>query len=57
LKKNYYVCHGLPFQKENQTLLIDDEPNHALQNPKWNGLFLKYFMGHVMSKKTVQWGV
>jgi hypothetical protein len=33
----YYNCHGLPYGKEDQTLLIDDEPSKALWNPKWNG--------------------
>jgi hypothetical protein len=42
LKNTYYVCRGLPYGKEDQTLLINDEPNKALWNPKWpkwNGLF------------------
>ncbi len=30
----YYACHNLPFGKEDQTLLIDDEPNKVFQNPK-----------------------
>jgi hypothetical protein len=29
----YYACHMLPYGKEDQTLLIDDEPNKALWNP------------------------
>jgi len=37
LKIMYYNCHGLPYGKEDQTLLIDDEPSKALRNPKWNG--------------------
>ncbi len=30
----YYVYHGLPYVKEDETLLIDNEPNKALQNLK-----------------------
>jgi hypothetical protein len=26
-------------------MFIDDEPSKALQNPKWNGLFLEPFRG------------
>jgi hypothetical protein len=29
LKQVYYACHGLPYRKEDQTLLIDNEPNKA----------------------------
>jgi len=29
LKQVYYACHGQPYGKENQTLLIDNEPNKA----------------------------
>jgi hypothetical protein len=36
LKIVYYNCHGLPYGKEDQTLLIDDEPSKVLRNPKWN---------------------
>jgi hypothetical protein len=39
LKNVYYVCRGLPYGKEDQTLLINDEPNKALWNPKWSGFF------------------
>jgi hypothetical protein len=39
LKRVYYNYCGLPHGEDNQTLLIDDEPNKALQNPKWNGFF------------------
>jgi hypothetical protein len=36
LKWMYYVCRGLClYGLEDQTLLIDDEPNKAFQNPKW----------------------
>jgi hypothetical protein len=41
LKIMYYNCHGLPYGKEDQTLLIDDEPSKVLQNLKWNGFFLE----------------
>jgi hypothetical protein len=30
-------------------LFIDDEPSKALQNPKWNRLFLKPFRGRDLS--------
>jgi hypothetical protein len=36
-------------------LFIDDEPNKALQNPKWSELFLEPFKGHELSKNKVQW--
>jgi hypothetical protein len=55
LKHVYYSCYDLPYGKEDQTLLIDDEPNKALGNPKWNGLFLKSFRGKLLSKTKVQW--
>jgi hypothetical protein len=46
LKQVYHACCGLPFGKEYQTLLIDDEPNNlSLHNPKCSFLFLKSFMG------------
>jgi hypothetical protein len=45
LKIMYYNCRGLPYGKEDQTLLIDDETNKALQNMKWNGFFLESFKG------------
>jgi hypothetical protein len=45
LKIMYYNCCGLPYNKEDQTLLIDDEPNKALRNPKWNVFFLESFNG------------
>jgi hypothetical protein len=34
LKIMYYNCRGLPYGKEDQTLLIDDEPSKAFQNMK-----------------------
>jgi hypothetical protein len=42
LKKMYYNRHELPYGKENQTLLIDDKPSKALQNSKWNRIFLNH---------------
>ncbi len=30
LKCVYYGCSGLPYGKEDQTLMIDDEPNKTL---------------------------
>ncbi len=42
LQQVYYVCCGLPYGKEDQTLLINDEPNKAFQNSKWSGLFLNH---------------
>ncbi len=53
LKRIYYGCHGLPYGKEDQTLLIDDEPSKAFQNSKWNGLFLESFKGQMLSKNKV----
>jgi hypothetical protein len=35
-------------------LLIDDELSKALQNPKWNELFLEPFKGCELSKNKVQ---
>jgi hypothetical protein len=51
LKHVYYVCCGLPYGKENQTLLIDNEPNKALQNAKWSGLFVESFRVSCCQKK------
>jgi hypothetical protein len=39
LKRMYYVCPRLPYGKEDQTLLIDDEPTKMFRNPKWSGFF------------------
>jgi len=50
LKRVYYACSGLPYGMENQTLLIDDEPNKVLQN----GFFLKSFKGEILSRNKVQ---
>ncbi len=41
LKCVYYVCHGKDYGKEDQTLLINNEPNKVLWNSKWTGLFLE----------------
>jgi hypothetical protein len=35
----YFSCQRLPYGKEDQTLLIDDEPNKAFQNSKSSGFF------------------
>jgi hypothetical protein len=43
LKFVYYGCHKLPYWKEDQTLLINDEPNKVFQNPNWSGLFFESF--------------
>jgi len=48
----------LPYGKEDQTLLIDDELSKTLQNSKWSGLFqsfffLKSFRGQMLSKNKV----
>ncbi len=45
LKYVYYACYGLPYKKENQMLLIDDEPTKVFQNPKWSGLYFESFKG------------
>jgi hypothetical protein len=55
LKYVYYACCGKDYGKEDQTLLIDDEPNKAFQNLKWIGLFLESFRGQMLSKNKVQW--
>ncbi len=55
LKKMYYNCHELPCGKEDQTILIDDEPSKAFQNLKWSGFFLESFEGQMLSKNKVQW--
>jgi hypothetical protein len=39
LKHVYYVCCGKDYGKEDQTLLIDNEPNKALWNLKWTSHF------------------
>jgi hypothetical protein len=45
----------LPYGDKDQIVFIDDEPSKALQNPKWNGLFLEPFIGRELSKNKVQW--
>jgi len=45
LKHVYYDCCGKDYGKEDQTLLIDNEPSKAFQNPKWIGLFSESFRG------------
>jgi len=50
LKHMYYACCGLLYGKEDQTLLIDDEPNKVLWNPMWSGLFLESFKGDVVKE-------
>jgi hypothetical protein len=55
LKRMYYACPRLPYGKEDQTLLIDDESTKAHWNSKWSGLFLKSFKGQMLSKNKVQW--
>jgi hypothetical protein len=55
LKCVYDGCHGLPNGKEDQTLLIDDEPNKAIKNSKCNGFFLESLRGQMLSKNKVQW--
>jgi len=54
-KRMYYAYPGLPYGKEDQTLLINDEPTKAFQNLKWSGFFLKSFRGQMLSKNKVQW--
>jgi hypothetical protein len=38
----YSAYQGLPYGKEDQTLLIDNEPNIIFQNSKSNGFFLGF---------------
>jgi hypothetical protein len=47
------LAEGLLYGDKDQTLLIDDEPSKALQNPKWSGLFLEPFKGRELSKNKV----
>ncbi len=54
LKCVYYGCYGLPYGKEYQTLLIDDEPNKTFQNLKWSGLILESFRADLLSKNKLQ---
>jgi hypothetical protein len=55
LKHVYYACHGKDYGKEDQILLINDEPNKVFRNPKWTSLFLESFKGQMLSKNQVQW--
>jgi hypothetical protein len=55
LDRIHLACKGFPYGDRDQTLFIDDEPNKAFQNPKWNGLFLEPFRGRELSKNKVQW--
>ncbi len=45
LKCVYFTCRKPPYGKEDQMLLIEDEPNKALQNSHCSGLFIKSFKG------------
>jgi hypothetical protein len=54
LKRVYYGCCGLLYGKEDQTLLINDEPNKTFWNPKWSGFFLELFKGELLSKNKAQ---
>jgi len=54
LDQVHLAYRGLPYGDKDQTLLIDDPPSKACQNPKWNGLFLELFKGHEFSKNKVQ---
>ncbi len=54
LKHLYYGCCGLPYGKEDQTLLIHNEPSKTLLNPKWNSLFLESFKGELLPNNKVQ---
>jgi hypothetical protein len=54
LKQIYYACQGLPYEKEKQTLFIDNKPNKVFRNPKWNGLFIESFIVDMLLKSKVQ---
>jgi hypothetical protein len=53
LDQVHLACKGLPYGDKDQIVFIDDEPSKALQNPKWNGLFLEPFIGRELSKNKV----
>ncbi len=53
LKCVYYSCHGLLYEKEDQTLPIDDKPSKTFWNPKWSGLFLESSKGELLLKNKV----
>jgi hypothetical protein len=54
LKLVYYACCEKNYGKEDQTLLINDEPSKALWNLKWTSFFLDSFRGQMLSKNKVQ---
>jgi hypothetical protein len=54
LKHVYYGCHGLFYEKEYQTLLINNKPNKTFRNSKWNGFFLESFRCELLSNYKVQ---
>ncbi len=39
----YYNYCDIPYGKEDQMLLIDDESSKAFRNPKWSGLSFESF--------------
>ncbi len=43
LKRVYYGCWGLPYGKENQTLLIDDEPSNTTRKVPFFDWSLRLF--------------
>jgi hypothetical protein len=50
----YYGCYGLLYEKEDQTLLIHNEPSKTILNPKWSSLFLESFKGELLPNNKVQ---
>ncbi len=36
LDQVHLACRGLPYGDKDETLVIDNEPNKALRNLKWN---------------------
>jgi hypothetical protein len=54
LKHVYYACCAKNYGKEDQTLLINNEPNKAFWNLKWTSFFLESFRGQMLSKNKVQ---
>ncbi len=53
LKRVYFACQGLSYGKKNQTLLIDDESNKALQKFHCSGLFIESFKGQELLRSKV----
>jgi hypothetical protein len=53
LDQVHLVCKGMHYGDKDQTLLIDDEPNKALWNPKWSKLFFEPFRRRELSKNKV----